>query len=122
MVFFFLLCCASFVRRPSRKSGAASPPPWKCSSEGAASGRAGAVGDAVRAMDESAGAEKAGPENCGKLPLAIATSSRFYLRAERASSLGAVRSQRLMVQKIPVKTKTISPTKGKKAAHRLQMP
>ena len=63
MFFFFLLCCASFVRRPSRKSGAASPPPWKCSSEGATSGRAGAVGDAVRAMDESAGAEKPGPEN-----------------------------------------------------------
>ena len=58
MVFFFLLCCASSVRRPSRKSGAGSPPPWKCSSEGATSGRAGIFGDAVRAMERNAGQKK----------------------------------------------------------------
>ena len=59
----------------------------------ATSGRAGAVGDAVRAMDESAGAEKAGPENadarpcCFKLPLA----NLLIYRATRANSPGCMR-------------------------------
>ena len=38
------------------------------------------MGDAVRAMERNADAEKAGPENCGKLPLAILGDHRPLLQ------------------------------------------
>jgi hypothetical protein len=80
-------------------------------------------------MERNAGAEKAGPENRAGLAKAFCAAAGtdtprlvFIYRAKRADSLEAERSQKLRAQRIPAKTKTTSPTNGKKAAHRLQIP
>ena len=62
MVFFSALLCV-FCPSPFTKKRSRQPSFVGVVFRGHHERRAGAVGDAVRAMDESAGAEKPGPEN-----------------------------------------------------------